>query len=309
MWCNNNNIKFLTFLFVTIFNQISYSQETSDITIYSLPGQNGLGSETHYIKSIFSDNPNIIHVATPSIAPDLGQRFCQDHIKKALKDNKKPYILYATSQGTATALNYLSTHKDPNVKCVILESSIASGNSTIYHAVKGPLMNLKALTDMPGSYYWLPYFASIIHCRGYRPGGQQPIKSIDNIDNKDIPFIFIHTTHDPQTPFSGSQMLYYRLRERGHKTYLIQLDKMEHIQLLKTDEEKKILKAILAHHKLQKATLTDKTVNINTYQPGIEQFKSCYNKLIEKEQKHKIFERIFGASLAAVILGYVSYRQ
>jgi hypothetical protein len=102
------------------------------------------------------------------------------------------------------------------IKAVILEAALASGNSAIFHTATGRLMNMRWLNNIPGSYYVAPYFGAIA-CPGYRPSGQQPIWSVDNIQSN-IPIIIIHSENDLQLPFYGACALYYRLRINGNDT-------------------------------------------------------------------------------------------
>lgn len=155
-------------------NESSYSDQKA-ITVFAIPGQNGMGSESWYVKNVIGEFSRVISVNTPSLLLDLGQYFCQRHLDDALTNSPYPdddAIIYATSQGTATALNYLARKPSPNIKAVVLEAALASGNSAVYHTVTGPAMGDDWLRSVPGAYYVLPYLASFI-CLGYRPGGNK----------------------------------------------------------------------------------------------------------------------------------------
>ncbi|RTL07141.1 hypothetical protein EKK58_03105 [Candidatus Dependentiae bacterium] len=48
--------------------------------------------------------------------------------KKSNRKKTRNIIIHATSQGTATILNYLSSNPNTKIKAVILETALASGN-------------------------------------------------------------------------------------------------------------------------------------------------------------------------------------
>ncbi len=219
-----NTMKKIALVHVFIFNVVlnAICQNNVILHIYSIPGQNGLGGNPDYIKGLLGDNQaTITPVSTPENYPDLGQRKCINFLREACLMNKdKKFIIHATSQGTATALNYLVEDQGRQIQALILESALVSGNSAIYHTVSGPLMNLKKVTKLPFAYYWLPYCAKIVF-PWYSPGGIQPIFSIDSIPTT-VPVIIIHSKQDYQLSYNDACALYYRLRACGNdNVYLI----------------------------------------------------------------------------------------
>jgi hypothetical protein len=293
----NNHVFIITLL---LMYTIAYGMEKypHNTVIYAIPGQNGSGSETEYIRKALNWNGDIVQIATPFLMEDLGQYFCQRHLNEALINEPRDVILYTTSQGTATGLNYLAhgLHSS-KIKAIILEAALASGNSAIYHSVSGPL---KWISNIPGFYYVAPYFVTVA-CLGYRPGGQQPIWSIDTI-KKDIPIIIIHSKEDMQLPFYGACALYYRLRESEHQNvYFIEKDGSNHIQILDDCPVLQsvvcnILKRHLQPPPNERFYMHDKLVH---YQPDTTQYKKFYTDLIIKESRIWCLERT--ALLTAVL--------
>lgn len=280
--------------------------EGSDLVVYAIPGQNGLGSESEYIKTVLGEQFEIVNVGTPTTLPDLGQFFCERHLAQAVQKKNQEGVVYATSQGTATALNYFSKQgNSQKAKALVLEAALASGNSAVYHTVTGPLMGMDNLKNIPGAYYFVPYFANVA-CPGYRPGGQQAIKSIDKLST-DMPVIIIHSEDDMQLPFDGACALYYRLRQNGNNNvYLISDKGTAHIQIL--DEEKKdVVKRIIKKH-LTEQSHDDDSLDFASYQPDHRQYKKQYDELIAKENKHVYLERLLSvtglAFIAKYFLGY-----
>lgn len=300
----NKYFYILFFLFLqnaTILSMaLNINEET--LSVYAIPGQNGTRSEPSYIKSIVGQDVRVISVATPKTLTDLGQYFCQRYLDSALKEQNQKGIIYATSQGTATALNYLAK-KDhgKKIKALVLEAVLASGNSAIFHTVNGPLMNMHFVESLPGAYYWLAYLASLF-LPGYRPAGQQPIKSITNIP-KEIPIIIIHSVRDNQISYNDACALFYGLRMMGNaNVYLITKNSHKHSQLIESEYEKNIIRQILIKHNLLKVSPIfeqQELMNLNQFQPDHEQFKQIYDDLIAKEKNHEIIEAASIASVAA----------
>jgi len=283
-------------------------EENSNYVIYAIPGKNGRGSETKYIKETLGWKGDVVQVKTPYLMQDLGQYFCQRDLVDALKNEHRNIIFYATSQGTATVLNYVANQENNSkIKAIIWEGGLASGNSAIYHTVTGELMNMPWVKKIPGSYYFVPYLA-ITECLGYRPGGQQPIWSIDTI-KKDIPIIIIHSKNDPQCPFYGACALYYRLRENGKRNvYLIENSlTTDHIQILSNkyylqSAVRTILQKHLPEISLNPIHNTSQIFSENTPTvplPNHNLYKNCYIDLVRKEKVIHYFE--YGAFVTALV--------
>lgn len=297
---------YLSLSFVVI-SLVSMEQAPRGLTVYAIPGQNGLGSEPEYIQEILQpDSKNqveIIEVSTPTWGADLGQNNCIQRLSNAIEKQKRQHhnaILYATSQGTATALNYLAHahNNDPANKIdgLVLEATLASGNSAVHHTVTGPLMSLSNLGQAPFSYYWIPYLAKAL-MPTYWPGGKQPIKSIEKISTK-LPILIIHSKQDPQLSFDDACALYYGLRQSGNENvYLIPFDQMAHIQILAgSNVAAQAVREILTKHKLLQK---DRSTDLSLYQPNPDQFKAQYDALITKERIHDRLKYCISAGACA----------
>lgn len=289
--------------------------------IYQVPGIGQIDTERaqenkKYAKQIFEDNPTIKPVQTPWILtsgslPDLGQRACIGLLKEKLQidQHNTPKVIHAFSQGTATTLNYLGQIKDNrhNIKLVVLEGTVASGNSAIRHTVGNGFLPapLSWLAKVPGSYVFLPYVAkcSIIISPFYRPAGMQAITSISSID-KNIPIVLIHSKGDREVAHSDSCALYYALKTQGHEhVYFISEEGDRHIHILQNKRVlQKTLQQIYARHvNNQEQDPTPQC--IIDCQPDHTQYKWDYYKLIARERIHQILQ----VPLAAGIL-YAGYR-
>lgn len=292
----------LILLNVTIFS--AQYQQGKDLVVYAVPGQNGLGSEEGYVQQVLGNDLRVVKVGTPSILADLGQSGCQGYLRDALQKEDKPGIVYATSQGTATAINYLaSCDKKENIQALVLEAVLASGNSAIHHTLTGT----SGVNDASYSYYILPYLARIVFpC--YRAAGEQPIKALDNLP-KDIPIIIVHSKNDMQLPYDGACALYYGLRSKGNdNVYFISKDGFSHINILYSDPERNVVRSILKKHDLLKTS--PEVSDLSEFQPDPLQYKPCYDALMAtKEAKHTYVERtaVCVGLLAGSFIGYRKY--
>jgi hypothetical protein len=282
-------------------------EDDTKLCVYTIPGQNGLGSERAYVTNLLGiELEQVVPIETPQYFADLGQSNCINYLRTAVSKHNHSNeieIVHATSQGTATALNYLA-HEDKGkrVKGLILEATLASGNSAILHTIKGPLMDMPAIANLPLSYYWIPYIAKCL-MPAYWPAGKQPINSIINIPTH-IPIVITHSKYDPQLAYTDACALYYGLRAKGNNnTYLITKGGNGHINIMDSDSDKKIIAAILNKHKLVNNAQQEK-IDLSPYQPDYLQFKELYNSLVSKEEKHKYlgYSLGVGATTAAICL-------
>lgn len=267
------------------------------LKVYCVPGQNDKGSECYQVARLTGgDDQGVLfgHVDTPSFPKiDFGQGYCLTHLRSGLQKRvREKEIIHATSQGTATALNYLAEDKAGRIKGAVLEAVLASGNSAILHTVGGPLMPpLNRFARWPLAYYWMPYIAKALY-PFYSPTGMQPIKSIQQI-SRDIPIVLAHSKGDPQLPFSGACAVYYALRNRGFKnTYFVQKKGFKHLQILENSVHgSSIIKAIFQRHGLQEnpagaVAAAAPAIDLSKYQPDPAQFKADYDELMRKERNH-----------------------
>lgn len=300
-----------------------------DSTIYTIPGLNGNGGSSVYLYTIFDrETTKIIELQTPKYKIDLGQKSCINILDKSMisKNKKLINIVHATSQGTATLMNFLCLNKNSinYVKCVILEAVMASGNSAIYHTMTN---RMKFFRCIPFGYYVLPYLAKLFRFPLYRPAGIQLIKSLDDKNcklNKDLLVIIIHSTHDRQLSVFDACALYYKLKEMGMKNVYMNIKKgdIHHTNILRNREDVNMLRIILDAHgymkidEIKKINMLNEYYNdssgggasssnssknhnkfktisdiVNLWKPvDHKPFKVYYDNLIDSEKNHKYLE-------------------
>lgn len=278
--------------------------EQSGLTVYAVPGQNGLGSSPEYIRALLQADKNfpieIISVSTPGFGKDLGQNNCikalADSIQK-LKRTHQHAIIHATSQGTATAINYLAHTKDTNpenkIDGLVLEATLASGNSAVHHTFSNPFMGIPLLARIPFSYYWLPYAVKAF-IPFYWPGGKQPIKSIEKLPNN-LPIVIAHSRSDIRFSFNDACALYYGLRKKGNdNVYLLPFDGRKHIEVIGESggHAAQVLRAILTKHSLLQK---EQNIDLSRLQPDPNQFKAHYDALVAREKWHNRIKYLLSA--------------
>jgi len=301
-------------LFLTI-SQMLYA----GLYVYAIPGQAGKGSEKDYVQNVLGvKNVTVGEVGTPFRRIDFGQSNCMQYLKHEIMPMKKKAIIYATSQGVATAVNYCATG-GKEIQGGIFESCMASGNSTMMRYATD-LPGGKLLAKMPLVYYWLPYIAKVSYLF-YKPWGVQPIKSVSKIKNRG-PFILIHSLDDNRLSYDDARALYYGLKQNGNIVYLISKPGKQHINLVRKVNEKedtlggiddqlqRHVQGILKKHGLLEGDdvpdVTD--AELISYQPDVQDFqgtvyKKAYDDLLQKEELHTPSLQYYAAATAIGVGG------
>lgn len=212
-----------------------------DTHLVIIPGQNGLGGDNiDVVLPYFKNKQHLKHkVETPLQLPDFGQGRCLNYLEQTMRslNETDKVILYASSQGTATAINYTAKNPD-KVNALILESIMLTGNSAIEYN--------NPLSFVPGSYYFSPYLAKFLY-PWYCPAGEQPLFNLNALP-KTLPIIIIHTINDSQLSYKDAEALYTylhycRKNETESNIYLISHDSgfsPMHVNLLNQNDTQKI---------------------------------------------------------------------
>ena len=275
------------------------TMESSKTHLLVIPGQNGMGGQNvDTVLPYFTNNNRKYEVKTPLTLPDFGQTCCQELLKQAITELQSTdmirkhdgIILHGSSQGTATTINYAAKNPE-NIKALILESVMLTGNSAIFHTVDNVM--LPQQYDLPdSSYYALPYIAKYSY-PSYAPIGEQPVNNIDTL-SPDLPIIIIHETKDFQLSFKDAQALYaYLTKVRKNKNvYLFaqESERGEHINLLTKNNSQEIraIDTILRLHNLLPFDPSADCLTLQelkTYQPEPQQeWLDRFNALRNKEE-------------------------
>jgi hypothetical protein len=250
------------------------STYTCQNTILCIPGHNGNGSSIEYLQWIIDKNDenniNIVkqNIPTTSNIIDIGQQNCIDAAVDLKKintvGNKTPSIIHASSQGTATCINALSSiyniprlteETSPKYPLLILESSMATANEGIHSVSKRELKTKYKMKFVDNPlidlliYILAPFLVKLLRFRSYNPFGPQPINNIDSLP-LDIVVLLIHSEHDTTLHVRNSNAIYYKMLSRGMSNvyYMKLMNSNSHINIFKNQDDILLLHKILSYH-------------------------------------------------------------
>lgn len=305
----------LGFTVISFFsNVIAMDTPETQTRLIVVPGQNGVGgieaTNTHFVL------PRLAHdrsfVGTPLSTPDFGQSRCQEYLNKTMSELPKTgkNVIHASSQGTATSLNY-AAHNPDKVHALILEGVMLSGNSAIAHTTANQIS--PSIDSAPiVRDYSLPYSAKSFMFPFYAPAGEQPIFNVEKLP-KNLPIILIHATQDPQLAFKDTVALYAFLRttQKNNNVYLIPREMYGHVLLLDENNIKEInaINAILEKHGLLPQSLAPDSVDLSFYQPEpTQEALADFNIRKTKETRLWYFDKFLKFSLLGVALTYILHK-
>ncbi len=263
------------------------------------------------IKSIFSKilSKDNIHKASTPYFTDFGQESCMkclhDTIEPLLsKESVESIILFGAGQGSATVINYAGMFPHEKITGIIIESAIASANSTITHYTKNKIY--PQLAQIPLATYLLPELARLRFFR-YNPTGIQPINTIRHI-SKRIPIIMIHSLHDLQSNYHDARFLHAEAQLCGLNNHFISIDSSESINLLQKPQYLNQLHTLLKKYELPHdiTHLIDEDKCIEEINISNEQKVPYPNDLFGREKKIFLTD-IFIKGCTLFIVGYYLY--
>lgn len=287
-------------LFIALFSAVTALQAMDlngdgQLHVYAIPGLGGTQIDPDYIREILgTGNIALTQVKTPFFFADLGQSRCIRYLRSQCRSNpNEQVVVYAASQGTATALQYLIEDQGRQIKALILEAPLVSGNRAIQQTVGSALgmIGLPRLRNSTAAYYLLPYLTKIAF-PFYSPSGKQVIKSLEKLP-RHVPIIIIHATGDLHIPYDDACALYYGLKNKcGHdNVYFIRKNHGAHIYVLDEiydeQDDRCGLRAILRQHGLLHGVHIPNHFVAEDYQPMPHgAYKDLYDKLVAREHNH-----------------------
>jgi hypothetical protein len=278
-----------------------------------IPGQNGLGGD--YAEELFPQFKNWIRYAgTQYNFPDLCQSRCVNHFAKTMKalqraDNVDNIVIHASSQGTGTAINYVSEHPK-KVKMIFCEAMLPSGNSAIWWTTKECIS--PGVAKIPGSCYWLPYIAKA-QFPFYAPAGDQAIFHVTAMKN--IPIAIIHCDNDPQLSYTDAQAFYAGLKkyDANNNKYFISIEseELQHVNLISPKSiATPFLHKILQNHGLPFIRnvhgIDIESIDLKPYQPAPQE--NLYNDLVARERRIRRIDSSVKSGIITLACLYVGSR-
>jgi hypothetical protein len=211
-----------------------FGMEQSGTHAIVLAGQNGGGNFYHdgILPKDFTEYKIIGYNTTGKydrLNIDLGQGNCIRSFEEQLETDPnakgKKLVLFGSSQGTATLLNWLATKspEDQNklIAGITLQAVLGTGNRAILHTVEECISS--KVTYLPFARAWLPWIAKGLYPT-YNPFGKSVLGSANKI-SKDIPIMILHHVKDFQLSINDARELYCKLRENGNNNaYLMEVN-------------------------------------------------------------------------------------
>lgn len=154
---------------------------------------------------------------------DFGQANCMRLLREAVDlkcNNAAPIVLYASGCGAATALNWITDDSIDmevrrQVRLVVLESPVVSGNTTLWHAASSVFLGhyLKSAVRWLRLDTVVPIVLSLLFYRSYRTHFRQPLQNAENFP-RHVPVVIVHSRYNRQTSYNDACALYYVLKQK-----------------------------------------------------------------------------------------------
>lgn len=274
---------FITALTCNYATAMELALSLSKTHLIVIPGQNGKGGENvDVVLPYFKQNNLKYRVQIPLEDPNFGQKECQKLLEDGIDDlkakdtirNNDNIILHASLQNIAPIITYTAqNHK--NIKALILENVMLTGNNTIFHTVDN--------TTMPKEHHMLNLGNYTVPYDVYLNYSFIDGRTSNNIDqlSDDLPIIIVHDSKNFQSSVKDAQGLY---------AYLTHIRRNNHVYLFAQDSSLSTINAILKLHNLLPKDSSQQMENLNKYQPAIprEWLDHFYEMLSEKENVESI---------------------
>jgi len=284
------------------------AQNLPDSALLIIQENNKNGYATALLPEFHTDRKHLYY-ADSKDWHDLGQNQLLNSIKNSIGNlneeeqySKKQFIVYAYYEGALTALNYIAQEHPEQVKMLILDNAVASGNSALFYNAqkKSPF-----LSSLPLSYYWLPYLEKL-RTFSYSPAGKQPILNIQKI-SQNLPIMIVY--HTNELSFDDAKALYAGLRSHGNtNTYLFPIEPGDSYNLTNTKQDEVCaIRKIMQQHALlpENASNVDCKNDLEKYQP--EPDMNAYNQLVAKEKIFPYLDGCLKITAFGLVLGICMY--
>lgn len=155
----------------------------------------------------------------------LAQKNEIETLRKAYNEiNDNNIILFGTSRGASTAINFAGIYQPNKVKASIVEAPFDHINNVFNSHW---FVNILSTVINKAKIYNLFLWAT-----QYKETGEHPIDKIVNI-KKDLPVLLVCSETDATVPCDSTVNLYKNLKQTGHKhTYLLKFESGGHSRLL-----------------------------------------------------------------------------
>lgn len=217
----------------------------------------------------------------------FGQEKDIEVITKGIKALNKKVVGLGVSKGASTWINAAAVEENiDNIHALVLESPYYNVNKIIHKFWYADYAN------------YLPKGKELVNAlvkkilKYYDPYGIQPIYSIKDIKNKDLPIFLIHSQQDQLIPINHSRRLYIEfLRQSFKNVYLIECPTGRHANVLTQDNTHCFKRALNSFYKKFNIPTFEhnlEDLDIHQFQPTIKEVENRIkqNYSLVDEYKH-----------------------
>jgi dienelactone hydrolase len=224
-----------------------------------------------------------------------------EHVEKYISPDT-PITLFGCCRGGSAALNYVAEFNPKNLKAIVLEAVPAS--------MPWAMHAFLAKCGIPMSYD--ERFLKMMF-PAYPAASIPPIDALQNIQNKKLPILILHSKIDKNIPFVHALKLYKAFKDNGFENVHLVSFEGQHAYLLR-DAREKYLTAVHSFYKqyglAHKAEYATKDMSFYAYdmqesQREIEAYEQGLKHQTKKTQK--TLTRTGVLALGGLVSAYVYY--
>lgn len=215
-------------------------------------------------------------------------------VQKVPADNET--ILYGCSRGAATLINYMAQHNPQQVKAMVLDAT----PSNMPQATHTALAKLGLHQSWDKSLFRTIFPA-------YPCDATAPVDAIQNIKNKALPILLIHSQQDSKVPFVNSLQLYREFKQQGFKyVHLAAIPTGRHSFLLQDDTVKdRYLQAVHSFYKAYNLPHNPEhaTADIKQYDYDLQKASqeiATYQQALQKQYEDSHLRNLYIAAVATI---------
>jgi len=186
--------------------------------------------------------PDAIYKGMPKLTQvNLGQKGDVDALKKAYDEiQDESIVLFGTSRGASTVVNFAGIHDTYKLKAIIAECPFDHIDNVFN--THWFVMASSWLVSKPHLYDFFLWITQ------YKKDGEHPINHVGNID-PNLPIMFICTKSDTIVPYNSTLNLYKKIIASGHKhAYIVHFERGRHSDLIRGKDAQKLRNIVHAFY-------------------------------------------------------------
>lgn len=248
-------IKSIVILFLSLFAQLNFANNGLNVKTVYVHGFSGSPEGAAQQKEAFPSSINFEAPFLPDTQKEtgfgpnrllaiaasyLGKNINRSHaymgqgpdiqaIANCINEKKidtSPFTLFGICRGGSAAINYIAEHNPKNLKAVVVEASPSNMPGLLHD--KMAKIGISPTLD---KYFFKLMFSA------YPKNSIPPIQALQDIQNKDLPVLLLHSKEDKYIPFSQALDLYSSFKNSGFKNIHLVALNGKHSKLLEQDKD------------------------------------------------------------------------